>query len=128
MATEYASGVRVPASVIEVGTPLPVRVQRYELRRGSGGPGKQRGGDGLTRAIEFLAPARVTLLSERREIAPYGLAGGEPGACGLNLLKRADDAQPEKLPGKTTFGARPGDLLTLQTPGGGGWGSPDEED
>jgi len=106
---------------------LPVRVRRYALRRGSGGRGRYRGGDGLVREIEFLAPARVTILSERRERAPYGLAGGEPGQPGENRLRRADggaNSDEEVLPGKASFDVQPGDVLCIGTPGGGGWGEP----
>jgi N-methylhydantoinase B len=98
----------------------PVRVRRYALRRGSGGAGRQRGGDGLVREIEFLCPATVTLLTERRRTAPYGLRGGQPGARGRNVLIR--DGQERELPGKAEIQVGPGDVLSLQTPGGGGWG------
>jgi len=100
---------------------LPVRVRRYALRRGSGGAGLHRGGDGLVREIEFLAAADATILSERRERAPYGLAGGEPGQPGENRLIRADGTE-ELLPGKASFDVQPGDVLSVRTPGGGGWG------
>jgi N-methylhydantoinase B len=98
----------------------PFRVRRYALRRGSGGAGRHRGGDGLVREIEFLSPATVTLLTERRRTAPYGLQGGQPGAPGRNLLMR--DNHEEELPGKAECDVNPGDILSLQTPGGGGWG------
>jgi N-methylhydantoinase B len=98
----------------------PFRVRRYGLRRGSGGSGQHRGGDGLIREIEFLCPAKVTILSERRRTAPYGL-GGAPGKPGRNLLIR--DGQEQELPGKAEIQVRQGDVLGLHTPGGGGWGS-----
>ena len=114
----------------------PFRVRRYALRRGSGGAGRHRGGDGLVREIEFLCPATVTLLTERRRTAPYGLQGGQPGAVGRNLLIRdghEEAARPpdtcgtggmrhQDLPGKAECEVNPGDVLSLQTPGGGGWG------
>jgi N-methylhydantoinase B len=100
----------------------PVRVRRYSLRRGSGGAGWHRGGDGLVREIEFLCPATVTILSERRRGAPYGLLGGEPGKPGRNVLIRAGEEQD--LPGKAECQVETGDILSLRTPGGGGWGSP----
>jgi N-methylhydantoinase B len=100
----------------------PVRVRRYALRAGSGGAGRHRGGDGLVREIEFLCPATVTILSERRRTAPYGLSGGSPGAQGRNVLLRQGRAQD--LPGKAEIQVEPGDVLSLRTPGGGGWGSP----
>lgn len=98
---------------------LPLRVRRYALRHGSGGAGRYRGGDGLCRELVFLAPATVTLLTERRKRAPYGLHGGEPGAVGINLLER--DGTATQLPGKVTFDARVGDVLCIFTPGGGGF-------
>jgi N-methylhydantoinase B len=99
----------------------PMRVRRYALRRGSGGAGQHRGGDGLVREIEFLCPAKVTILSERRRTTPYGLQGGEPGLPGHNTLIRS--GQEQALPGKVEIQVNPGDLLSLSTPGGGGWGS-----
>ena len=98
---------------------LPLRVRRYSLRHGSGGSGRYRGGDGLCRELVFLAPARVTLLTDRRVHAPYGLFGGEPGAVGINTLER--DGTITKLPGKTTFDIKVGDILSISTPGGGGF-------
>jgi N-methylhydantoinase B len=101
---------------------LPVRVERYTLRRGSGGAGLHPGGDGLRRDLRFLAPVTATVLSERRRHAPWGLAGGGPGALGRNCLIR--NGQETGLPGKFTLSLLPGDVLSLQTPGGGGWGEP----
>ncbi len=98
---------------------LPLRVRRYSLRHGSGGSGRYRGGDGLCRELIFLAPARVTLLTERRKHAPYGLLGGEPGAVGMNVLEH--DGTITQLPGKVTFDASVGDVLCISTPGGGGF-------
>ncbi|HEC22301.1 MAG TPA: hydantoinase B/oxoprolinase family protein, partial [Chloroflexi bacterium] len=106
---------------------LPVRVRRYALRHGSGGEGLHRGGDGLVREIEFLAPARVTILSERRRYAPYGLAGGQPGTQGENRLIPADGSPERPLPGKVSFNVAPGDVLHIGTPGGGGWGQPSSD-
>jgi N-methylhydantoinase B len=100
----------------------PFRVRRYALRPGSGGRGAHLGGDGLIREIEFLCPATVTILSERRRTVPYGLNGGEPGAPGRNVLIRGGKKQD--LPGKVEFEARQGDVLSMRTPGGGGWGTP----
>jgi N-methylhydantoinase B/oxoprolinase/acetone carboxylase alpha subunit len=98
----------------------PVRIAGYRVRRGSGGAGAHRGGDGIVREFEFLVPAEVTLLSDRRERGPWGLGGGSPGKPGRNTLVRA--GRSRNLPGKTRFDARPGDLLRIETPGGGGWG------
>lgn len=100
----------------------PLRVRRYGVREGSGGAGRYRGGDGLCREIEMLAPARVTLLSDRRTFPPYGLAGGEPGQLGRNRLRRG--SRTIALPGKTSVDLRAGDILVIETPGGGGYGPP----
>jgi N-methylhydantoinase B len=98
----------------------PFRVRRYEIRQGSGGAGCQTGGNGIRREMELLHPAHITLLTERRQFAPYGLAGGQPGKRGRNLLVR--DGQESELPGKITRAVRAGDVLRLETPGGGGYG------
>jgi N-methylhydantoinase B len=98
----------------------PVRIRHYRVRRGSGGEGHYRGGDGLDREFEFLAPAQVTILTERRSRHPWGLAGGAAGAAGENLL----NGRP--LPAKTAFEVQPGDRLRILTPGGGGWGAPED--
>jgi N-methylhydantoinase B/oxoprolinase/acetone carboxylase alpha subunit len=100
----------------------PIRVRRYALRRGSGGEGLHCGGDGLIRDIEFLCPATVTILSERRRTAPYGLRGGQPGRPGRNVLLH--DGEEQDLPGKAELQVQAGDVLSLRTPGGGGWGEP----
>ncbi|MCB0192537.1 MAG: hydantoinase B/oxoprolinase family protein [Anaerolineae bacterium] len=99
----------------------PFRVHRYEIRRGSGGGGRQKGGNGIRREMELLHEAQLTLLTERREIAPYGAAGGEPGQLGKNTLVRA--GQEIALSGKTTQTLHKGDILRLETPGGGGFGA-----
>ncbi len=98
----------------------PVRVIELSLRRGSGGRGLHRGGDGVVRELELGAPMRVSILSERRARAPFGLAGGGPGAPGRNLWNGRE------LPAKTTFDAAAGDRVRIETPGGGGWGAPVE--
>jgi 5-oxoprolinase (ATP-hydrolysing) len=100
----------------------PVRLRSFSIRRGSGGNGRQRGGEGVVRKIEFLKPLEVSILSQRRgPYPPYGLAGGAPGAVGRNLLHRIDGTR-EQLPGAAQFRARAGDVLTIETPGGGGYG------
>ena len=101
----------------------PFRVVRYGLRRGSGGRGRHPGGEGIRRDLELLGDAQVTLLSERRLQGPAGAAGGEPGAPGRNVLIR--DGREEELPGKVTFQGRRGDVISVRSPGGGGWGPPD---
>lgn len=113
--------LNTPVEAIEY--TYPFRVRRYALRRGSGGAGSHRGGDGLVREIEFLCPATLTLLSERRRTAPYGLHGGEPGARGRNVLTHGGEEQ--ELPGKVEIQVGSGDVLSLRTPGGGGWGQPE---
>jgi len=102
---------------------FPVRVLEFSIRRGSGGQGSQRGGDGVVRRLEFLRPLSVSILSQRRgPYPPYGLCGGEPGALGRNSLQRAGQSQPELLPGRVQLQLEAGDILTIETPGGGGWG------
>nr|HMT22291.1 hydantoinase B/oxoprolinase family protein [Promineifilum sp.] len=121
-----ASGVHVhmsntrntPVEALEYA--FPIRIETYSLRQGSGGRGLHRGGDGLVRAIRFLSPATVTITAERRRRGPYGLAGGQDGAPGRNALRR--DSTTMELPGKTTFGVEAGDVVEIETPGGGGWG------
>jgi N-methylhydantoinase B len=99
----------------------PFRVTRYALRRGSGGAGAFPGGAGIERQIEFLEPATVSLMGERRRLAPWGLNGGGDGACGEDWLLPRRGTR-ERLPAKATFEVRPGDRLLVLTPGGGGWG------
>ena len=98
----------------------PLRVLRYEVRRGSGGDGEYRGGDGIRRDIQVLVDAQVTLLSERRRLPPYGLAGGQPGQTGQNVLIR--QGREICLPSKGSFELKAGDILSIRTPGGGGFG------
>ena len=118
--THMTNSLNTPAEALEY--VYPFRVRRYAYRAGSGGAGKYRGGDGLVREIELLAPAQVTILSERRRLAPYGLARGSPGAPGRNRWLRAN-GQVEELPGKCNFLAAAGDVVRIETPGGGAWGS-----
>jgi 5-oxoprolinase (ATP-hydrolysing) len=100
----------------------PVRIQEFSIRRGSGGAGLHKGGDGITRRIEFLRPLDVSLVTQRRgPYPPYGLEGGEPGALGRNTLVRKS-GPTEQLPGRVQFRAETGDVLIVETPGGGAWG------
>lgn len=101
----------------------PFRVRRYAVRRGSGGMGRFRGGDGIVREIEALGPAEVTILSDRRRYAPYGLEGGEPGKVGRNVLIMPDGTERE-LGGKASVSVEAGTVVRVETPGGGGYGSP----
>jgi N-methylhydantoinase B len=112
-----------PVEALEMA--LPVRVVAYALREGSGGRGKQNGGEGIRRVYDFLAPAEVTVTSERRRAGPYGLAGGQAGQPGANHLIR--DGGTRDLGGKQAVSVRPGDRLVIETPGGGGWGTPADE-
>jgi 5-oxoprolinase (ATP-hydrolysing) len=101
----------------------PVRVVEFSIRRGTGGAGRRRGGDGVVRRLLFLRPLHVSLLHQRRgAYPPYGLAGGQCGAAGKNTLARADGSV-HALGGQVQFQASPGDVLTIETPGGGGYGS-----
>lgn len=102
-------------------TRLPIRVKRFAIRRGSGGNGLHRGGDGVIRQLEFLEPMTATVLTNRRRHAPFGLAGGQDGACGINTLIRADGSVQILNP-VDEIAVAPGDQLTIETPGGGGYG------
>lgn len=101
----------------------PVRLHEFSVRRGSGGAGEHRGGDGIVRRIEFLRELSVSTLCQRRgDFAPYGLLGGKAGQIGKNTI-RYSDGRIEQLPGRAQLRVRPGDVLTIETPGGGGFGS-----
>lgn len=98
----------------------PVRLLEFGIRRGSGGAGRWRGGDGIVRKLEFLAPLQVTLLGQHRRYAPYGMAGGEDALCGRHTLSSNDLSS--ELPGICSRKVNAGDVLTIETPGGGGYG------
>jgi N-methylhydantoinase B len=115
-----SNSLNTPIEALEHAYPL--RVTRYEIRRGTGGDGRFRGGDGLRRDLMALGPARVALLSERRERGPRGARGGGDGAPGENVLIR--DGVQQRLPSKATFSLDAGDVVSVRTPGGGGWGEP----
>ncbi|MEA2138334.1 MAG: N-methylhydantoinase [Solirubrobacteraceae bacterium] len=106
--------LNTPVEALEL--EFPLRVTRYEIRRGTGGAGAHRGGDGVVRELEALAPMAYSLITERRRHAPAGAAGGEPGARGRNLLNG------DELPAKATGDLVAGDRLAIETPGGGGHG------
>jgi N-methylhydantoinase B len=116
--THMTNTLNTPVEALEHSYPL--RVRRYALRDGSGGAGRHGGGNGLVREVELLGPARITLISERRRQPPYGLAGGQPGRPGRNALVRGGALR--ELPGKCSLLANAGDVLIVETPGGGGWG------
>jgi N-methylhydantoinase B len=119
-----ASGVHVgmtntlntPIEALEL--EFPLRVERYELRYGSGGDGENRGGDGIVRELRVLEPATLCLLTDRRRHVPAGRAGGAPGACGRNLI------DGDEVPAKVTAELAAGQVVTVLTPGGGGFGEP----
>jgi N-methylhydantoinase B len=102
----------------------PLRVTHYGIRRGSGGKGQFSGGDGMCRELEFLQGGRATILSERRQFSPYGLQGGHSAEQGRNCLIR--NQEETEIPGKITLDLLPGDRLRIETPGGGGYGSLNE--
>ena len=117
--------LNTPIEALE--TAYPLRVDRYELISGSGGRGRYRGGLGIRRDITVVGhTARLSLLSDRRRTRPYGLAGGEPGKRGENVLIRDEKEIP--LPGKGTFTLNPGETVSVRTPGGGGYGDLAERD
>ena len=116
--THMTNTLNTPIEALEAAYPL--RVTRYALRAGSGGQGRHRGGDGVVREVEFLAPAQVTLLTERRRRGPYGLRGGGPGDRGRNVWIRSRTTRV--LPAKVNVQVDAGDRIHILTPGGGGWG------
>jgi len=120
--THMTNSLNTPIEALEYA--YPFRVRRYAYRYGSGGAGKFCGGDGLVREIELLADAQLTLLAERRKFHPYGLYGGKDGAPGRAWILKAETGQQIELPGKCGLHVSKGDVLRLETPGGGGWGEP----
>jgi N-methylhydantoinase B len=118
--THMTNTLNTPIEVIESG--LPLRVDRCAVRRGSGGSGARKGGDGMVRCYRALAPMTVAVLAERQQRAPYGREGGGDGACGRTSLRRG--ASRTRLPAKFTSELRTGDVVEIETPGGGGHGTP----
>ena len=116
--THMSNSLNTPIEALEHA--YPFRITRYELRQDSGGAGTHRGGDGLRRDLQLLCEGTVTLLSERRNRPPSGTRGGHDGSPGQNVLIR--DGIEEPLPAKVTFSARSGDVVSIRSPGGGGWG------
>jgi N-methylhydantoinase B len=117
--THMTNSLNTPAEALEYAYPL--RVREYRLRKGSGGKGRFRGGDGVIREIETLVPARMSLLADRRKHGPYGLNGGNPGKPGTNLILRGK--QRISLLAKGSQQLEAGDRVRIETPGGGGWGT-----
>ena len=127
--THMTNSLNTPVEALEYA--YPFRVRRYSYRQGSGGAGKFHGGDGLIREIEVMADAQVTLLSDRRKFRPYGLAGGEAGATGKAVhyfadrnvrAKHVSVDKGREIPAKASLQAKKGDVIRIETPGGGGWG------
>ncbi len=118
--THMTNSLNTPVEALE--NYLPLKIRSYGLRRGSGGPGARRGGDGIVREYEFRVPVDLTVISERRRFAPYGARGGGPGAPGRNTVLSGGRARP--LGGKANVRLGPGDVLRIETPGGGGHGRP----
>jgi N-methylhydantoinase B len=116
------NSLNTPVEALEYA--YPFRMIRYSLRRESGGDGQHRGGDGIIRELELLGDAQVTLLSDRRKIAPWGLNGGADGATGRTSITRPDIKVEEMLPGKCSLELSAGTRLRIESPGGGGWGKP----
>ncbi|HJQ33666.1 MAG TPA: hydantoinase B/oxoprolinase family protein [Pyrinomonadaceae bacterium] len=116
--THMTNSLNTPAEALEYAYPL--RVRAYRLRRGAGGRGRARGGDGVVREIETLVPARMSLLADRRARAPYGLDGGEDGKPGRDSIVR--DGRPRRIEAKGSWELKPGDRVRVETPGGGGHG------
>src|SRR5579872_605735 len=117
--THMTNSLNTPAEALEYAYPL--RVRHYSLRPNSGGKGKFSGGDGIVREIEVLADCEVTMLADRRLRGPWGLAGGIAGSPGKTTVVR-HDGSVEQVPGKFSTRLRKGERVTIETPGGGGWG------
>ncbi|HEV7860232.1 MAG TPA: hydantoinase B/oxoprolinase family protein [Pyrinomonadaceae bacterium] len=122
--THMTNSLNTPAEALEYAYPL--RVREYSIRKGSGGAGQTRGGDGVVREIETLVPARMSLLADRRTLAPYGLNGGEAGNSGQDSIIRDDNAR--RIPSKGSWQLEAGDRVRIETPGGGGYGRASRKD
>ncbi len=116
--SHMSNSLNTPVEALEHA--YPFRVLHYGIRRDSGGEGLHQGGDGLRRDIQLLTQGRVTLLTERRKEGPKGLAGGKPGTTGRNVL--IQEGKERELDGKVTFEAQENDVVSIRSPGGGGWG------
>ena len=116
--THLTNTLNTPIEALE--RELPLMIENYSIRHGSGGEGRFRGGDGIRRDYKFLSKGTATVLSERRRFAPYGVFGGSPGKKGRNILIR--DGKSKEIPPKAMLDVRKGDTLSIRTPGGGGWG------
>jgi N-methylhydantoinase B len=121
--THMTNSLNTPAEALEYAYPL--RVREYRLRGGSGGRGQHRGGDGVIREIETLAQSHMSLLADRRKRGPYGLAGGDAGKPGTNIIIRGNKRL--RIAAKGSHRLELGDRIRIETPGGGGWGSREEQ-
>ncbi len=117
--THMTNSLNTPLEALEIY--LPIRICRYTLRKRSGGNGQYKGGDGIIREFEFLVPTQISIISERRKFAPYGLHGGSDGKMGRNIL--ISKGKKIYLNSKVNITVEPGDILRIETPGGGGYGS-----
>jgi N-methylhydantoinase B len=117
--THMTNTLNTPVEALELA--YPFQIEQYSLRDGSAGPGRHPGGEGVVRRYRFLAPATVTIVSDRRVRPPWGLAGGGAAQTGRNVLVRADGTR-QPLPGKTSLQVQAGEAIEIDTPGGGGWG------
>jgi N-methylhydantoinase B len=117
--THMTNSLNTPAEALEYAYPL--RVREYRIRKGSGGKGKHRGGDGVIREVEVLGPARMSLLADRRKRPPYGLHGGGPGEAGADSI-RQQGGKKKSIAAKGSWELAAGDVVRIETPGGGGWG------
>jgi N-methylhydantoinase B len=120
--THMTNTMNTPVEALEIA--YPFRIREYRFRNGSGGKGKQHGGDGLIRSMELLNDAQVTVLSDRRKTQPYGLQGGKPGSTGRNII--ATGSQETEMPSKFNEYLNAGDVIRIETPGGGGFEAEDE--
>ncbi|HEV7475834.1 MAG TPA: hydantoinase B/oxoprolinase family protein, partial [Pyrinomonadaceae bacterium] len=119
--THMTNSLNTPAEALEYAYPL--RVREYKIRKGSGGKGKHVGGDGVVRELEVLAPARMSLLADRRKLAPYGLSGGDAGKRGSAAIisNAARDGHKRRIGSKGSWELKAGDRVRIETPGGGGY-------
>ena len=120
--THMTNSLNTPIEALEHA--YPFRIRRYEVRRGSSGGGRFKGGDGIRRDTEILCPGQITMLSDRREKGPYGLKGGDSGKAGRNVLINPNGEESE-LPSKFSLHVEAGSVISVRTPGGGGYGKPD---
>ncbi len=118
--THMTNTLNTPVEALE--RELPVMINSYSIRKNSGGLGKFKGGDSIIREYKFLSPATVSMITDRRKFAPYGIEGGKPGKRGKNTLISRNKARP--IAAKATFDVKKADSISIETPGGGGWGKP----